>query len=85
MIILSGIGSTNFGEDIVDIRSSSVAVAVGTTTTIIGIASTYRSMKVLVSISATSINQYEFDELNIIHDGTNVEFLEYGQLTNTFT
>jgi hypothetical protein len=78
---LSGIGSTNFGEDIVDIRSSSVAVAVGTTTTIIGIASTYRSMKVLVSISATSINQYEFDELNIIHDGTNVEFLEYGQLT----
>jgi hypothetical protein len=77
---LSGIGSTNFGG-VIDIRSSSVDVAVGTTTTIIGIASTYRSMKVLVSIFATSTNQYEFDELNIIHDGTNVEFLEYGQLT----
>ena len=78
---LSGIGSTNFGG-IIDIRSSSVAVSAGTTTTIIGIADTYRSMKVLVSISATTTNLYEFDELNIIHDGTNVGFAEYGQLTN---
>jgi hypothetical protein len=74
-------GNTTFG-DIIDIRSSSIAVSVGTTTTIIGIASTYRSMKVLVSISATTTNQYEFDELNIIHNGTDVAFLEYGQLTN---
>jgi hypothetical protein len=52
-------------EDIIDIKSSSAAVAVGTTTTIIGIASTYRSMKVLVSISVRlPSNQYEFDELN---------------------
>jgi hypothetical protein len=78
---LLGIGSTTFGS-VVDIRSSSVAVSVGTTTTIVGIASTYRSMKVLVSISATTTNQYEFDELNIIHNGTDVAFLEYGQLTN---
>jgi hypothetical protein len=75
------IGNTTFG-DIIDIRSSSIAVSVGTTTTIVGIASTYRSMKVLVSISATTTNQYEFDELNIIHNGTDVAFLEYGQLTN---
>ena len=78
---LLGIGSTTFGG-VVDIRSSSVAVSAGTTTTIIGIASTYRSMKVLVSISATTTNQYEFDELNIIHNGTDVGFVEYGQLTN---
>jgi hypothetical protein len=78
---LLSVGSTTFGG-VVDIQSSSVAVSAGTTTTIIGIASTYRSMKVLVSISATTTNQYEFDELSIIHDGTNVEFLEYGQLTN---
>jgi hypothetical protein len=76
---LSGIGSTNFGG-IIDIKSSSAAVSVGTTTTIIGIASTYRSMKVLVSILSDN-QQYEFDELTLIHDGTNVEFLEYGQLT----
>lgn len=76
---LSGIGSTNFGG-IIDIKSSSVAVTVGITTTIIGIASTYRSIKVLVSILSDN-QQYEFDELTLIHDGTNVEFLEYGQLT----
>ena len=74
-------GSTTFGG-VVDIQSSSVSVSAGTTTTIIGIASTYRSIKVLVSIFASTMNQYEFDELNIIHDGTNVGFVEYGQLTN---
>jgi hypothetical protein len=78
---LLGIGSTNFGG-VVDILSSSVAVSVGTTTTIVGIASTYRSVKILVSIANTITNQYEFDELNIIHNGTNVGFVEYGQLTN---
>ena len=78
---LLGTGNTTFGG-IVDIRSSSVAVSPGATTTIIGIANTYRSIKVLVSISATTTNQYEFDELNIIHNGTDVAVLEYGQLTN---
>jgi hypothetical protein len=76
---LTSVGSTNFGG-VVDIQSSSVEVFSGPTT-IIGIANTYRAIKVLVSIAGNN-NQYEFDELNIIHDGTNVEFLEYGQLTN---
>ena len=76
---LLGIGSKNLGN--VDIKSSSVAVSAGTTTTIIGIANTYRAVKVLVSV-ATTTNQYEFNELTIIHDGTNVGFLEYGQLSN---
>ena len=76
---LLGIGSANFGN-VVDIQSSSVTVSSGSTT-IIGIADTYRAVKVLVSIAGEN-NQYEFDELSIIHDGTNVGFLEYGQLTN---
>jgi hypothetical protein len=75
---LSGIGSTNFGG-IVDIKSNSVLVSSGPTT-IVSIANTYRSTKILVSILSDN-QQYEFDELTIIHDGTNVEFLEYGQLT----
>jgi hypothetical protein len=77
---VSSIGNTTFGN-VVDIKSSSVIVSSGSTT-IIGIADTYRATKILVSIAVTDTNQYEFDELNIIHDGTNVEFLEYGQLTN---
>jgi hypothetical protein len=75
-----GAGNTTFGN-VVDIKSSSVIVSSGDTS-IIGIADTYRAAKILVSIAINDTNQYEFDELNIIHDGTNVEFLEYGQLTN---
>jgi hypothetical protein len=76
---LLGIGSTSFGG-VVDIQSSSVSVSSGSTT-IVGIATTYRAAKVLVSISGDS-GRYEFDELTMIHDGINVELLEYGQLTN---
>jgi hypothetical protein len=79
---LLGIGSTNFGG-VVDIQSGSVFVSSGSTT-IVGIATTYRAAKVLVSISANN-GKYEFDELTIIHDGSNVELLEYGQLTNHST
>ena len=77
---VSGVGSTSFA-DFVDINSYFSEVGIGSTTTIIGISSIYSGLKVLVSI-ATTQNQYEIDELNIIHDGTNVELLEYGQLSN---
>ena len=76
---LSSIGNTSFGG-IVDIQSNSVFVSSGSTT-IVGIATTYQAAKVLVSISAEG-GKYEFDELTLIHDGTSVELLEYGQLTN---
>jgi hypothetical protein len=75
---LLSIGNTNFGG-IIDIQSSSV-ISLGSTT-IVGIATTYRAAKVLISITGNE-GRYEFDELTIIHDGTNVELLEYGQLTN---
>jgi hypothetical protein len=76
---LLGIGSTNFGG-VVDIQSGSISVSSGSTS-IVGIATTYRAAKILVSITGNN-NRYEFDELTVIHDGTNVELLEYGQLTN---
>jgi hypothetical protein len=75
---LLGIGNTNFGG-VVDIQSGSILVP-SEPTTIVGIASTYRAAKVLVSITGNG-GRYEFDELTLIHDGTNVELLEYGQLT----
>ena len=51
-----------------------------TTTTIVGIGSTYRSAKILVQIDSDN-GLREVDELNILHDGTTVELLEYGQIT----
>jgi hypothetical protein len=82
---LSGVGTISLG-DVVRIGSSSTSLSAGTSTatTIVGIASTYRSSKVLVQIGATNSSYYQYNELTVIHDGTNANLLEYGQL-NTAT
>jgi hypothetical protein len=78
---LAGIGTTNFGG-IVEVSTASTTVNSGVTKTIVSIASTYTSAKVLVNIDADiNDNKHEFVELNVVHDGTNVELLEYGRLT----
>ena len=66
---------------IVEVSTASTTVNSGVTTTIVSIANTYTSAKVLVNIDA-DINEskHEFVELNIVHDGTNVELLEYGRM-----
>ena len=79
----SGIGSTALGS-IVNINSHYKQIASGTSsaTTIVGIASTYRSAKVIVEIGANDGSYFEFDELNLIHDGSTVDLVEYGQLSD---
>ena len=77
---ISGIGSTSLG-DVVDIRSSRIIAPASTTTTVVSFASTYRSSKILVEIEGND-GQFEVDEINVIHNGTDVEFLDYGQLTD---
>ena len=84
-------GSTVVGGSVVD--SGSVVVNSGISTTIVSIGDTYHSAKVLVTIApdvanvsygATStfnVNEFEAQELNIVHDGTNVSILEFGKLT----
>jgi len=82
--VLSGVSSANYGGIVNIVGTSGSSVSAGSTCTIVSIANTYTSAKVLVEISASN-GQYEFDELNIIHDGSNIQFLEYGQLTNNST
>jgi len=79
----SGIGSTALGS-VAHINSHYKQMASGTSTatTIVGIASTYRSAKVIVEIGANDGSYYEFDELNLIHDGSTVDLTEYGQLSD---
>ena len=79
----TGIGSTALGS-IVHINSHHKAIASGASSaqTIVGIASTYRSAKVIVEIGADDGSYYEFDELNLIHDGSTVDLVEYGQLSD---
>ena len=78
---VSGIGTFALGE-ICDIESTQVEIPASTKTTIVGIASTYRSSKVLVEFNSNT-GVYSFNELNIIHDGTTVEILEYGDISLT--
>jgi len=79
---LSGVGTISLGN-VVNVRSSTTSLSSGISTaiTIVGIASTYRSSKVLVQIGATDGSYYQYDELTVIHDGTNANLLEYGQLS----
>ena len=59
-------------EILLTYASSTATVALGSTTstTIVGIASTYRASKLLVQYCATDNSYFEFDELTVIHDGT---------------
>jgi hypothetical protein len=79
---LSGVGTISLG-DTVRVGSSSTSLSVGTSTatTIVGIATTYGASKVLVQIGATNSSYYQYNELTVIHDGTNANLLEYGQLS----
>ena len=80
---ISGIGTQDFG-DTIQVKTSHVTLAPGTSTatTIVGIASTYRASKLIVELSDNSDSYYEFNEFTVLHDGSNVELLEYGRITN---
>ena len=75
----SGIGTTAFGN-VVDIKLENSTISSGATTTIATIPTDYRSSKLLVEIEEGG-GIYEFDEISLVHDGSEVTFQDYGQLT----
>ena len=77
-----GIGTTSLGG-VATIETKSSPVTSGVTTTIVSIGDTHTGVKVLVNINPDLTRNEEFEavELNIVHDGTNIEMLEYGRLT----
>jgi len=80
---ISGIGTLSLGN-VVDIKTSNTLIPSGSTSpiSVVGIASTYRTSKILVEIGAIDDSYHEFDELTVLHDGTNIQLLDYGQLTD---
>jgi len=74
-----GVGSTNIGE-VTLINSYRTAIAAGVSTTIVAIGSSFRTSKLLVQIEDAANSKFTASELNLIHDGTNVFVLEYGDL-----
>ena len=81
---VTGVGSTGLGG-IVNIVSSTTTIPLGITTqhSIVSFATTYRGSKILVSYAASDSSYFEHDEITLIHDGTNVDLVEYGQLTTS--
>jgi hypothetical protein len=76
-----GTGSTSLGG-VVLIDTDSISIPSNTTKTIVSIAKTYTSAKVLVNINPDISKNEEFEaiELNVTHNSNNVELLEYGRL-----
>ena len=78
--------STDLTGGLVSIASSSVEIAGGATENIAvmaGIGTTIagtRSAKVFVTAQGSD-GSVEYDEVTLVHDGTNVQLMEYGQLT----
>ena len=79
---VTGIGTRDLGGS-VHISSSAQTMPLGfsTTTNVVGIASTYRAAKVVVSYAASDKSYYECDEISYVHDGSQVELMDYGQLS----
>ena len=77
-----GIGTTSIGG-VVTIETKSSPVTSGVTTTIVSIGDTHSSVKVLVNINPDLTRNEEFEavELNIVHNGADIEMMEYGRLT----
>ena len=78
--------SEGLNGSLVSIQSTCVSVAggaAGTVFTLAGIGTTvsgHRSAKLFVSVEGSD-GSVEYDQVSVIHDGTNVGFQEYGQLT----
>ena len=77
-----GTGNTSFGG-VVTVNTGSVEVVSGVTKTIVSIAATHSSLKVLVNINPDIGSNTEFEavELNITNNGSDVAITEYGRLT----
>jgi len=77
-----GTGNTSFGG-VVTVNTDSVEVESGVTKTIVSIAATHSSLKVLVNINPDIGSNTEFEavELNITNNGSDVAITEYGRLT----
>ena len=73
----TGAGLTSFG-DIVHYQNQEVSVSTGTTTNVVSVGTSFRSLKVMNLL--VSGDDYHFAELNIIHNGSEVSFVEYNNI-----
>ena len=81
--VIAGLGTTVALDNVVEIQTDSVDCS--SRATVVSVANTVRSMKVYSTVtniqSDPTLNEYQYDELNLIHDGSEVYATEFGRLT----
>jgi len=78
----SGIGTLSVGDiALIQSNTATIPIGVSTATPIVSIASTYSSSKIVLQISSANNIYYEFNEITVLYDGTNVSFIDYGSMT----
>ena len=80
--------STQYIGDIANVGVQTVTIPQGTSTAtkIVGIDSSYTSSKVIVTLEATDLQYFQYDEFNIVHDGTEIYETEFSTLaTDNFS
>ena len=76
-------GSTGLGN-VCELDTNRVVINSGTTQNLVSISSTYRAVKALV-LQENDNGDYASNEINLIHDGTDVHMLEYAQMQTEVT
>jgi hypothetical protein len=62
------------------IQTAALPQGTSTSTKIVGIDSSYTSAKILVTLESSDLQYYQYDEFNIVHDGTDIHNIEFSTL-----
>lgn len=75
-----GVSTINLGNMAQIEYSGSIRPVGIATTTIVGISSSIRAAKIIVGVAFTNNSHYEVDEINLVHDGSTIKLINYGEL-----
>jgi len=80
------IGGNSDSIGFAGIQTALLPQGTSTSTKIVGIDSSYTSAKVLVTLESSDLQYYQYDEFNIVHDGTDIHTVEFSTLaTDNFS
>ena len=75
-------GNYNFGNS-VSVRTDNTSVSAGSSSKIYTVPNDFTSAKILLEISSSSDSHYEYNEINLISDGSNISFAQFGRITSS--
>ena len=75
-------GNYNFGNT-VSVRSDNTSISAASSSTVYTVPDDFTSAKILLEISSTSDLHYEYNEINLISDGSDVSFAQFGRITSS--